>query len=104
VSDVLVLDKSVFEAASAQDLCDFAPNHALTVPGALIHECEINPRLKKKHLLSKVRKVVTAGTDVWSLPFRIRLIGWRFNCCCEIVDIAILRTADKNELRIEVRK
>ena len=63
-TDSFLLDKSVFLATNAQELCNFAEKHTVILPETLFYECYTSPELSDSNLFKRLDEVLMAGAHV----------------------------------------
>lgn len=56
-TDRFLLDKSVFIATSAQELCSFAEKHTVILPETLFYECYTSPELSDRKLFQTTASI-----------------------------------------------
>ena len=101
-TDRFLLDKSVFIATSAQELCSFAEKHTVILPETLFYECYTSPELSDRKLFKRLHQLLKAGTY---LSYQMMQIvgdeGKNLCPCTSIIDYSWTEKLRANLLREE---
>jgi hypothetical protein len=101
-TDSFLVDKSVFLATNAQDLCNFAKRHTVILPETLFYECYTSPELSDRKLFKRLDEVLTAGAHVtYQLMEIIQHEGQNLCPCDSIINYSWTEKLRANLLREE---
>ncbi|GAH86070.1 unnamed protein product, partial [marine sediment metagenome] len=86
-TDRFLLDKSVFIATSAQELCSFAEKHTVILPETLFLECYTSKKPSRKNLPKVLHQLLKAGAYLsYQLEQIVEDEGKNLCPCTSIID------------------
>jgi len=101
-TDRFLLDKSVFIATNAQELCNFAKKHTVILPETLFYECYTSPELSDRNLFKRLHQLLKAGVYLsYQMMQIVRDEGNNLCPCTSIICYSWTKKLRANLLREE---